>query len=219
MNIVTVCNDKWNPGHLERWLYYTKKNVPNAKLHVLYAGEKDVDVDVELIRFKNESDNRPWYNSVRMGACNLFGIPEFLYVDTDVDILEDLNDICNIPGDILWTRSPVLHPEWIDLSDKIGYDLPEPEANNGFFYMRGDFLAQYTVAEALVDDIGMHPRIRGTAVFNVMLRENNIGTEIAQDYHRIWWEADSHIIAKSVHYCNDHGQEKRLHLEKIRRAM
>jgi hypothetical protein len=228
MNICTICtgNQPWLT-HLERWFRYAKISNPQAKLHLILAGSpelltqgiiKEFD-DVKL--YDPSVICRPWFNEVRMDATDIFGVDEMLYIDCDCDIHERLDDVmADSKLDLGYCRSPWIHPHWTHMSEELGYGAATYSANNGLLYMRRSFKKEYAEARARIEEVQKGSRIGGILVFNTMLRMNPLlAYEIAYEYSVIWhdWAQVNNVpvlrTAKTIQYCSDQGQQKRLFLE------
>lgn len=224
MNIVTICtpDHPWFNIHLPRWLRYARRSNPTAKLCLFLPSDdpriltdKTVRGFDEIKLFPMSAVCRPWFNEVRMEATSILGVDEVLYIDCDCDIYGDLSDIPEKSDkDLLWCRSPVIHPPWMEFCDKLGFGIPEFAANNGLLYLRRSFKDEYQKAKELVDANKPPARISGTFAFNAMLRQNpDANDEIDYKYSTIWWDAEKLKEAKTIQYCSDDGQKKRIMLE------
>jgi len=228
LNLTTICtgNQPWIT-HLERWFRYARLNFPQAKLHLIYAGDPRVTSDGVFAEFDEvklyEPDVicRPWFNEVRMDATEIFGVDEILYIDCDCDIHEPLDGIMGDSAlELGYCRSPVCHPQWTVLSDDMGYGRASWSANNGLLYMRRSFKAEYAEARAKIEEMQKGSRIGGILVFNLMLKMypllayecDYLYSVIRSDCRQIKGEPMLKL-AKTIQYCNSSNQEHRLQLE------
>ena len=219
MNIVTISNEKWLDDHAIRFLRLARNSNPTANITLIYTGvQNEPSNDIcgrfdRVVRYPVGADCRDWYNTVRL-KMNDLGIGEYLYVDVDVDILQDLSGIMKQPGDILWARSPTISQEFAEMCDKKGWN--KWGANNGMLYIRKDYSTRYTeILESLKAE-GCSPRLVGTYAFNQLVRENKeVICEMPYYNDVIFWDMQSLATAKAVHWCNVVGQAKRVALEKI----
>jgi len=109
-----------------------------------------------------------------------------------------------------------MHDEWKIVSQKCGYGWPEKEMNNGMLYLRGSFAEEYKAAVQKASGVSDSGRVLGTFAFNIMLQDNpTLWAEASYDNSVIWWDSDKWLDAKSIQYCNDQGQSKRLRLEAL----
>lgn len=218
MILTTICNEPWIDKHLVRWLRYAKK-YSGCKLGLIYTGRlgaldgvyRDFD---KVVDFPADADCRDWYNTVRMGATNLFG-EDVLYCDCDCDIMGDMSHLKGeIPDkELLFCMSPAYHDDWV----KIVYDRYRGqelwEANNGLLVLRKDWTKEYEEAFKIAKG---SPRIVGTIAFNIMLREGGeTAAELPYKYSVIWhdYKFMAEQLPVSIQYCNSHGQAKRVALE------
>ena len=215
MNIVTISNEKWIDLHGHRWARFARASNPNAKLFLIYIGHMDkhpvMDMFDKVVYYPPERDYRDWYNIVRLKAAKLFDIDEYLYCDLDADILQDMSGIAKQPGDILWVRSPAVSQEFRELCKENGWN--EWGANNGLLYIRKDYSQRYEEILQGLKDKGCSPRLVGTYAFNALVRESPAFGESAYYHSVIWWDYQNLCTAKTIQWCNDEGQAKRLMLE------
>ena len=195
MNICTICTEgHWAEKHLPRWVRYANRQ--NADLYLYWIG--GVVPDWVDKAFKGimviDTNNRPMYNVVRMGACRDFGVDSILYCDCDADMIGAM-DIVVTKG-LGCVKNPVAPGEY----------------NNGLLWLNRDWQDEYQKAYAEVLDKGS-ARIRGTLAFNTMLKTTDDWEEIPYKYSVIWWDLNNLIGARCVQYCNDQGQAKRIRLE------
>ena len=232
MNILTISTADWVGPHLERWVRRVKESNPGAMLGLLYVtgdgGEaapswvRDEFFDVKV--YPAGTFGRVWVNEVRMGACGIFGWESCIYCDADADIVGDLGGIAAGGGgegvELACCRSPVVHSAWWDIARKFDYEFPDRYYNNGLLWMARDWNEEWTAAVNKLVGVELPERIMGTLIFNVMLNEN-VGKwfELGKEYQAIWWEGVKLRAAKVVQYCNDGGQDKRVELERLRRAV
>jgi len=232
MNLCTIATEGvWLDLHAARWLRYVRENVPDAVTHLIVAGKDTrlfhphhpVAGGFDKVRaYGLDVADRPWFNEVRMGACELFGVDEMVYVDADADVLDDLSGLHALMGDkrLGWVRSPILFGEWANLGDPLGLGRVEWVANNCLLVMRGDFTKEYVAAREELSKYDSNPRVRGTYAFNLMLHRNpGCWVELPGEYGVCWWDCAGWESAKVIQYVNDKGKAKRERLEKLRRAM
>lgn len=228
MNICTIATEgMWLEVHARRWIRKVRQRAgKDVKAYLIVAGDdKGLDNPDHPVlrefdgvkRFPASVISRPWFNSVRMSACTLFNVPEMLYIDCDCDVLDDLMGVGDEAAQgILYVASPVMHPEWVSLAGRMGYEIPVWEGNNGFLYLRGDWGDRYAAAVKKVDAVGSNPRISGTFAFNVMLLDNpGEHYMIDEKWSVIWWDDEKWLRAKCIQYCSDRGQKKRVKLEQL----
>ncbi len=231
MNICTICtgNQPWLT-HLERWCRHACISNPQANLCLIYAGDERLIPGSIIEQFDDVKVydpsviERPWFNEVRMDATELFGVDDMLYVDCDCDIHEDLSGVADeTDKELGYCLSPWAHKTWIVLSDELGFGYGKWSANNGLLWMKRSFKEEYAEARAKIEEIQKPSRIGGILVFNTLLRMHPLlGAELPYDYSVIWHDFrvtrdnTPHLRnAKTIQYCNDDGQRKRLHLEQI----
>ena len=234
MNIVTIATEgEWVDIHAARWLRYVRKHVPDAVTCLILAGQSQellhpnhpvVGAFDKVRVFPMREFDRPWCNRVRLEALDLFELDECLYLDCDADVLGDLSPIPAFSDKpLLWVRSPVIHQEWFNVCQRKGVGAPKLEANNCLLYMRQTFVAEYDKAAAEVDTLDVHPRIRGTIAFNVMLLNNPDASAMLPDiYGSVRGEGRTEDgkdymlkAAVVVQYCADRGKQKREELEAL----
>jgi len=226
VNICTICtpDSPWLDWHLPRWLRHVKQSNPTACL-CLFIPCDDARVvnhyvvksfdKVKLYPGMTKAQIRPWVNEVRMDATEVFGVDEILYIDCDCDIYEDLSGIADVSDkDLMWCRSPVVHPPWMQFCEKLGFGIPDWVANNGLLYLRKSFAKEYKLAKEYCEKFEKPERIAGTFAFNAMLRmQPDISAEVPYEYSTIWWDGLKLRPAKTIQYCSDKGQQKRIMLE------
>ena len=227
MNICTIATEgAWLNKHLPRWVRQIKNNNKDFKLYLILAidNEEILHPRHETIRefedvkvYPLSVADRPWFNEVRMGATEIFGVDEMLYLDCDCDVIENIEDIPKKSDKpLMFVKSPAIHKSFFNISQKLGHGMPDWMGDNCLLYMREDFTERYKNARRKVRKVKNEPRVVGTANFNIMLRENpDIWDVLPKEYGTIWWQADKWLDAKIIQYCNDTGQEKRLKLEEI----
>lgn len=231
-NICTIATDDWVDVHLARWARYVRANVPDAKMYVYLASDRvdQLKADHPVLsqfagvkRVARSVGVRPWFNSVRMGACADFTVDEILYVDCDADVLADVSDVGQASDKpLLWLASPILNSDWLELCPNLGYGVPDVMADNCFLWMRKDWSAEYAAAVDAVRGSGVpvSPRTAGTMAFNVMLaRCTGEHARLDDALSCIWWESHKWATARVVQYCNDAGKAKRERLESGWRAV
>lgn len=223
MNIATICssNDPW-PLHLERWKRYILKGNPGAILHLIWIGDTSVlqrPVFKDFFQIKMypiDHNNRKFLNSIRMELTELFHVPDMLYVDVDVDVYESLSFIESGDPSLCCIRSTGPRGRWTQHCVDAGWGIPEKEMNNGFLYLKRSYKEEYEKAWNACADA--EDRIRGSISFNVLLRDIQ-WRELDYSTSVIWSDCKNLVGAKSIHYCNDRGQEKRETLERLWRAV
>ena len=227
VNICTIATQgEWLDIHAARWLRYVRKNVPSAETYLIYAGNDPtgpvVDGFDHIHAFSAAEAVRPWFNRVRMGACDLFGVGEMLYIDADADVLDDLSAIPTLsPRRCLWCESPIVQPDWVNLCQTLELGNAKPQANNGLLYLRGSFAEEYAKAEAEAENQPLNPRMKGMFTFNLMLRRLPFWEEgrLPDEYGVLWTRPKGWATARIVQFCNDNGQAKRVALEEKWRAV
>ncbi|TRZ48367.1 MAG: hypothetical protein D4S01_10460 [Dehalococcoidia bacterium] len=230
MNICTIATEgEWVENHLPRWLRHVKKNCPDAKVYLILACN---DENLLHPHYKAISEfdgvkvyplgvaDRTWFNEIRMYATEIFDVDDMLYLDCDCDVLEDISDIPKQSDKaLMFVKSPIIHPSYYNISQELGYGIPEWVADNCLLYMRRSFLKEYKKARAKVRKIKNNPRVVGTMNFNIMLKDNpDIWQELPEEYGTIWWNADKWRFAKIIQYCSENGQHKRMNLERVWRT-
>jgi len=223
MNLVTICTEDWVDKHLVRWVRYVKKNAPESRLFLIFAGRIRRDLPVlgefENIReFDANAAGRWFYNSIRMEATELFGVAPMLYLDADADVIGKL-EIEHEPGKIGACRSPVTHPAWNRWCGEHGLGVcNQVEFNNGTVVLDKSYKDEYALAwEEAAKAEYCSERIRGTIAFNIMLQKVEKYT-LPYVYGNIWWDLRNAFDARVIQYCNDEGQKKRVELERLWRA-
>ena len=222
MNIVTISTGSWVNNHLKRWVRLVKQSNPGAWLGLIYIDD-GTPCDAEVVNqfdrvamYGAESKHRDFYNVVRMGATTIFGKAEIIYCDCDADVVGDIGRLADYrSGELAFCKSPAESQEWLDYAKLKGH---EPwMANNGLLVLGMDFTEEYQVALQKVVDDGLSERMRGTYAFNMMVRSNlrqDLYDVIPPEYGVIWWDVEKFATARIIQFCSDHGQAKRLMLEK-----
>lgn len=219
MNICTISNDAWLHSHCARWIRYARLSNPSAKFFLHYCGERDLSDPVlgqfDVVKqYGIECDRRDWYNQIRMRAVSDFCVDEILYCDADADILRDLSDVPKFSDKkLMWVKSPSVTDEWKALCEKNKWE--SWGANNGFLYLRKDWDDDYDYWLEWAKKNSTTQRILGTYAFNAMIRADTDNCELPYENSVIWWDWGSHayLEAKTIQWCNDRGQAKRLQLE------
>lgn len=233
MNIVTVCDASWTQNHLLRFVKLTKRAMPDAVIHLILVSNTDVPDKQGIMQMvtrceivepkKNADEQRDYYNAVRLEAGQLFGLDEYLYMDTDVDVYASLHEIPEISEKPLaWCRSPTINEDWAAVCKIYGWE-PDPMANNGLLYIRQNQFLEYQIAVDELSKMVVQPRTRGMLAFNVMLRKNpELHVELPYPFGVIWWDTKTMVtntqtgeqisaftVAKTLHYCSDEGKKAR----------
>ena len=221
----------WLDVHFPRFLRYLRKHNPTARVGLMVPGTEDVlthpavQACDKVVRYEPEVACRPWFNSVRMEACEEFQEPEVLYIDCDCDVMGPLGDIGEQSDkDCLWVRSTGVNPPIIPVCQELGYGVPDWCANNGFLFLRKSFRAEYGMAYNQCWKASKSSRVGGLIAFNILLRMfPDLHAEIPYEWSTIWsdhdnWLGEGGWKPRTLQFCNDQGQAKRLHLENVWRA-
>jgi len=164
--------------------------------------------------------DRKFYNRVRMQMQNVLHWTEGLYVDCDCDIHEDLSHIEKLQPEakVLYVKSPVMGAKWPECCLAVTGKMPEFMGNNGMLYIRQDMSKEYEECEKLAHAAGAPDRMLGTYTFNLMiLKYPELIKDIPYENSVIWWDYRNLLTAKTIQYCNDEGQQKRVSLEAVYR--
>lgn len=219
LSIVTISTADWLDKHAFRWLRYARSSNPDAKLHLILVGEPDeqghkiADMFDVVKQFGQACKNRDFFNTIRMSATTEFDLKETIYCDLDCDILQPLDyvpEFCDKA--LMWVRSPSVSEEWQGICAKNKW--AQWGANNGFLYLRKDYKEPYVKWLAQLKKDGASQRLVGTYAFNAMIRElADENAELPYYTSVVWWDYRNILTAKTIQYCNDRGQSKRLMLE------
>lgn len=225
MNLVTIVDRNWTKTHFPRWLRYARAAMPDAKLYVICtdAAYREMSDGITARPSGPHDGEREWYNRARMGACGMFGVAPMLYVDCDADIYSDLRDADSATGEkeLGYALSPVTHPSWPETVRQAKLDPAESKwtANNGFLFMRRDFLKEWDDTVDFAAKMKFPSRTQGITIFNLMLRRNpGLAAELPMKFSTIWWDMQRIHDALCLQYCNAEGQRKRLNLEMLHLA-
>lgn len=154
MNIVTICHaDDWVATHMRRFVHMTRAAMPDAKLYWLIpvVGTDNSETldkvkssaleyfsDVKFVRKQEMQGRLLYYDLLRAGLLDIFGLDEALYADPDTDILEDLSGLETLApeADLLFARNVVHMPLVPDALRANDMDTSGPYVEEGFLYMR-----------------------------------------------------------------------------------
>jgi hypothetical protein len=246
--IATMCDIQWVKTHLLRFIRLGRRAMPDARfcVAIMHDGQippigswlpewstktevsKVLDLFDRVAQIKPEQDDdarRRQANRVRMQFCEVFDVPELLFIDADVDIYATIADVPKMnTKPVGWCMSPVMHQDWVATAKTIGYKTDKvPCANNGMLFLRGDCSKPYRAAERVADGLMLNPRIKGLVTFNIMLHENpEAHWQIPYHYGHIWWDTTTkvknqsdgqvvcvHEVARTSHFCGDGGKQAR----------
>lgn len=226
MNIVTICTVDWVATQLTRFVYMTRKSVPDAKLYLLIplnGGEEELVVRrvisnclnyftaVKTVKVQELSGRLLYYDYLRAGVLDIFGLSEGLYTDPDVDIVEDVSDLVTLHPevDLLWTPNPLHMPLVPEALKANGLPAGPPYMDCGFMYMRRSFKEDCTdvLATCSIDKGSIAP---GMAMWNIVTRRANAHA-LPVDYHTSLWGFEHIPTAKAVHFTGEFCKRMRLH--------
>lgn len=228
MNIVTICSTNWI-DHLDRFLYFAKKAMPMANIHVLLVYSKAQDTTdflvkvkdtlltlVKAVRFTTEIEmpgRLMFYDYVRSELLNAFHLTEALYVDVDVDILQDVSDLPTLAPDaeIMACLDPYGPTNSVQVAFK-QYDITWGGLNYqiGALYMRQSFEQEFKqlVREQRIPMAGEF--MPGSAIWNVILHRHKAAV-IPETYHACWQRGLALLTTKIIHFNGPVWQKLRLH--------
>jgi len=229
MNIVCqTWPDKNSIEQLRRFIYYGRRNCP-AVYHVLYIGNHLIDDDT-LEVFKqfdvvHTLEPTDFYLSligsdyIRTKLLNIFNLTEGLYLDTDIDILSDLNELPKVSNaEILYTLDPVYdHSRQYNELLKL-YDLESspPYALGGFLYLR--------IVEGLdVLFLEAYARMQTAGLTNLFIPGSNIWNVLIRSHTNYALDKSWHVLptwcpqdiegAKTLHWCGPVGHSLRPYID------
>jgi len=220
MNICTISTENWLDNHCARWVRFARKSNPGAVLCLVCVSDNPAIAEHPIVTqfdkvevYHEKDNNRDFYNTVRMGAIDIFEVGEMVYCDCDADILQSLEGVPELSEKrCCYCMSPTTNDEWRNYCREKKMD--PWMANNGFLVMRGAMTFEYGEAMEEVKAAGMSERMRGTYAFNLMVRKYAEHCfALPERISEIWWDADKMMDSRIIQYCGK-GQPKRLALEK-----
>jgi len=226
LNVVTICNSSWLDTHTERFIRLARRAMPDANYTLVHVGDpadlaksKTPDSFGHVLSIADDSTAPGYlhYNAIRYSLCSTLELDEVVYIDPDVDILQDISAISeDCTADIGWCRSPIEPAGFGDACRACGLNGDDPWSNSGTLVLRRDCSELYAEAAELLKVENFPPRMIGNMAFSVMLRRGGVKhCEIPYKYGSIWWDRERLSRALCVHYCNDQGKQRRLNLDAI----
>jgi hypothetical protein len=223
---IATADNTWLGVHLPRWLRKLRQHNPTSETGLFLIGDASalqnptVQAFTKVKLYPPEQATRPFFNSVRMEACNEFNVPEALYIDCDCDVMQPLDGIGELSDKAcLWVRSCVVNQPVAKLCAGLGFGQIDFCANNGLLYMRRNLRAEYGIAYNRCCAEARTSRIGGLLAFNVMLRMfPDLTEEIPYEWSTVWHDTehfldDKGFVPKTVQFCNNDGQAFRQELE------
>lgn len=213
-------------GQLRRFIYYGRRNC-TAVYHVLHIGEKPEPDALEVFKQFDKVHvvkSTPFIASllgsdfVRTQLLRVFGLTEGLYLDTDIDILGDLNTILRLSdAQILCTLDPVYgHDRRYDEMLKLyNLDPNPPYMCNGFLYLRIvdglDKLFMDIWRKLQVANLS-NAFIPGCGIWNVITRMHSHHI-LDKKWHVLpLWDTGNIKGAKCLHWCGTIGKSVRRYI-------
>jgi len=226
MQVVTICDKRWLDTHTERFIRLARKAMPDATYTLVYVGSardrnksKTPDQFDRVVTLKDDKSAPGYlhYNAIRYSLCSRLGLDEVVYIDPDVDIVSDASHILDdCKADVGWCRSPIEPQGFADAMRAAGLNSDGPWANSGTLVLRCDCAEQYAAAAQVMQRIGFTPRMIGNVSFSAMLRAGGVNhCEMPYKYGTIWHDREALSRALCVHYCNDHGKQRRMMLDQV----
>jgi len=220
MNIVTICKiDEWIPTHLARFVYFARQAVKDVKIHVAIPtrGESEevlaavarplraAGLNLRFIKQQDVAGRLLYFDMLRSAATELFGLDECLYADPDIDIVEDISDITQYDGDLLWVPNPITISHLVPQFKKL--NLQPPYMEPGFMYMRSSFKKDFEkwLNDPAIDRGSFAP---GSVIWSAI--SAGVGSPpIPQYYNVTGWAADQLCTAKSIHFTGPFAKQWR----------
>lgn len=222
LNIVTATKaDYWVYTHIPRFVHYLDNYAGPCKKHILLCVSDNKENDdevaymveqlniyfdvVKVLYRKNpwKNDRTLFFDQLRAEYLSLFDLEEALYLDPDVDVLEDLSKLphMHIDSNLLWVSNtlPVRYVE--EEIQNIPNTKAAPPIEPGFMYMRKSFKKEMNEA------IKQHPpdtlkSIPGLFYWELVKQyQGDKATQLYGGYHRTFWDLETCIkLAATVHY-------------------
>lgn len=227
MNIVTICQlDDWIEIHLKRFLYFARRAMPHAAIYLivpLTGAESDdaiatlqegLDAYVTGVKFVPKP-NLPGrlvdFDLLKAAALDLLPIEEGLFIDVDIDILEDLSHIPTLSqNELLWTADSVKTGTISHGLTRYGLADNVPHMQPGMFYMRRSFALEF---ERLFFSgaAELSSFVPGSIIWNIIVRESESAFLLPEETHVTIWAPEKLHAAKAVHFVGHQEKEWRAH--------
>jgi hypothetical protein len=211
MNIVTICTiDDWMSTHLTRFVHFAQKAAEEVKIHVAVPtrnepGEtiqavrnvlEDAGLVVRFIKQQDVAGRLLYFDMLRSAALDIFGLDAALYVDPDVDILDDVSDMQSYDGDLLWVPDVLTMAQ---LAPQLrALEIVPPIPNCGFLHMRRSFKQDFErwVNDSRIDRGSFAP---GSVIWAAIAKGD--GTHaLPQEYQVTTWGPEWFGRARAIHF-------------------
>ena len=222
LNIVTATRaDGWVYNHIPRFVYYIDRYAGPCKKHIILCVpntvltaeaeyihsqlERYFDV-VQVLKEENhwEDDKTMYFDQLRATFLDRFGLKEALYLDPDIDILEDMSHLTYTApaASLLWVSNTIVVKNVAEDIQGVGdTDSSLQPIEPGFMYMRKSFANEINEAIAKYPPKTLNS-IPGLFYWEVIKQyEGKKAVQLPSRYNRTFWDIPGCVKhAGSVHY-------------------